>query len=65
MAILSDGHFFMSLPYLPHQGEILICDFDDSRPLPLCHFCHGGPSRCQIGARGFGIQEGEPLPING
>ena len=30
MAILSDGHFFMSLPYLPHQGEILICDFDDS-----------------------------------
>lgn len=28
---LFEGHFFcMALPYLPKQGEILICDFDDS-----------------------------------
>lgn len=22
----------MTLPYFPHQGEILVCDFDDSAP---------------------------------
>ena len=30
MASIAEAIFFMSLPYLPNQGEILICDFDDS-----------------------------------
>ena len=30
MALHAGAIFFMPLPYLPHQGEILVCDFDDS-----------------------------------
>lgn len=30
VALLVRAILFMSLPYLPYQGEILVCDFDDS-----------------------------------